>query len=178
MSYRGGEDGVYPTDPLPARSLIELSSLANSDVNCPILTYSWDSCTLVGREETGVGNDTSSLDVLEPFAQPVESGTLSDVNPSIGDVLQLSRLPVYLGGSIIVDNPTSVGQTSSGSRAVVSDDPKGCIHGGLDPEFSPLKTRSARRRKGLISDSSTLSSTRSHSPWALREQKALARGST
>ena len=76
-----------------------------------------------------------------------------------------------------MDNPIP-GSISSGSRVMTHDDPKGCISGGLDPEFSPLKTRNARRRKGLISNSPILSTPNIHIPRALRAQKALARGLT
>ena len=125
-----------------------------------------------------MGDDTSLPVDYEPFAQPVESGSLSDINPTSGDVFQLTRLPIYMGGNIVMDTPPPEGHTTSGSGIVGNDDPSGCILGRLDPEFSPLKTRSARRKKGLIADTSNVSSPCTKSPWALREQKALARGST
>ena len=167
----------YPLGSLPSISLIN-QSFPGTSVESYTKTSPGDSCTLMGREEMGEGIDSSLQDYMEPFAQPVESETISDVIPTYSDVLQNSKLPVYMGGSIIVDNPSSEGLSSPGSLGVLNDDPKGCIRGGLDPEFSPLKTRNARRLKGLLSDSPKLITPTSHIPRALREQKALARGLT
>ena len=132
----------------------------------------------MGREEILEGIYTSPQGFLGPFAQPVESESITDVIPSYRDILQKSKLPVYTGGRINIGKPSTEVLSSPGTMGEQSSDPKGSIRGGLDPEFSPLKTRNTRKLKGLLSDSPQLTTPTTLVPWALRAQKALARGLT
>ena len=98
--------------------------------------------------------------------------------PSYRDILQKSKLPIYTGGRIIIGKPSTEVLSSPGTMGEQSNDPEGSISGGLDPEFSPLKTRNTRKLKGLLSDSPQLTTPTTLVPRALRAQKALARGLT
>ena len=69
---------------------------------------------------------------LEPFAQQNDSESLGDIMPTYRDILQCSTLHIFSGG-----------------RCIGDIDPKGSVGGGLDPDFSPVKTRSARKLKGV-----------------------------
>ena len=73
-----------------------------------------------------------------------------------------------MGGNILIGKPTSEVLKSSGNKGELISDPTGSIRGGLDPEFSPLKTRSAKKLKGVITDTTILSTPSPHVPRALR----------
>ena len=173
MAAEGGNN--LDTNPLSSLNHQTVPGLSVDTIPKP---SSGDSSTPVGSVE--IFEDIYSFPqiALEYFSQPVESESITDVIPSYRDLLQKTILPVYSGGRIIVGKTSSEVLTSPGTKGKQSSDPKGSIQGGLDLEFSPLKTRNARKLKGLVSDSPQLTSPPSHVPRALRAQKALARGLT
>ena len=79
--------------------------------------------------------------------------------PTYRDILQRSTLQIFSGG-----------------RCIGDIDPKGSVGGGLDPHFSPLKTRRARKLKGVKIEQAKTTPQPVTVTRALRARKALARG--
>ena len=170
----GGLGGTSTLVPHTNHSMGTLPVTGVSTDTCP-QTDPGDSSSPLGRGESSEGLLVSHMGLMGEFAQPYESESLSEVVSSSGDINLPTKLPIYMGGHILIDKPSSGDLTSSGTIYKPMCEPIGSIRGGLEPEFSPLKTRSARKQKGVL-ESTKLPASTTIVPRALREQKALARG--
>ena len=82
----GVVEGENPLDSNPSTSLVN-QSIPRVSIDTLPKTSSGDSCTPVGREELLEGIYASPQGFLGPFAQPVESESITDVIPSYRDIL-------------------------------------------------------------------------------------------
>ena len=153
----------------------------------PIMWVSVDLFRQVSLDDgCGTGGDSSSetingdgLKTSHVFSE-MEEFVISFI-PSYRDVLSQTALRVYDGGELLSKPIERFGKKEScrkeGGRGSRVDKSllKGVVLGGLEKEFSPLKTRSARKLVKEKDGSKVPSGGVLDGPRVLRDQKSLAR---
>jgi hypothetical protein len=137
-----------------------------------------DGCVRAVEEFTEVMNTDTIEDLI--VMSEVRNYLLNFI-PSYREVLTHSPLPIYAGGEILSNPGENIGKVEGARSTLTSglggEDAllKGVVLGGLENDFSSLKTRSARKlgkEKENLNSNSLLGLT---GPRALRAQKALER---
>jgi hypothetical protein len=130
-----------------------------------------------------VGNSDSqiSLCLQDPSILSEIDDSIINFIPSYRDILNRAPLSIYDGGEPVPKNLAKIGkgetgrcepaQTLRGEAFLL----KGAVRGGLEKDFSPLKTRSARKLVQEKENCVTPSVLMSEGPRALRAQKSLER---
>lgn len=133
----------------------------------------WDSVVLASSEERMM------IEQEERTALTVIEESITDHIPSYRDVLSRTRLPIFYGrDSLSPTTEKKVKGTSGSSDSLiyegrVIDIKKGAVWGGLEKDFSPLKTKSARRSGVEKENGDSHISLLNAGRRALRAQKAL-----